>query len=1013
MITIIKHISLFYWLIYTASLFNPPYAQSYHFHQYTIEDGLPTDAVYGAMQDRQGYIWIFTEKGVSKFDGYEFKTFTMEDGLPSNDIWDLTEGSQNRVWIQTISNKLAYIKADSVYQIKTNRQKNLRPFTIHDTEEVWFYEENGLHVVSNDTLLYSPFEGNIGIASKKPNIFNGETSIASFVISPNQFIFFGPNHFFQVDRQGVVKDKKIYDSQWLDIFHNTSNLTSSQQDYRRYFLQPSSGNYFIVTSYGIGKWNSRSLKGNSFRYEDKFSVQNLNESYPISYFDGETIQCTFKKIFFTVDKELNITDTFFLKDIDTRRVFKDRENNFWMATAADGIYFLTANARNAITFNEGEKVYKLLGRDSTILYTTYQKVYKLSGDSSNLFFNGNENERNIKPLAFNEHNQVFIGGDLFLYRVNLFTKKNDFQEIIKNLTGGDTLLQNVLGIPPAMRNTKALKWEMDESTLWVSTGLRFHKLSSINGNTPNLLTFPIRRVKSIIINEDGSLWLGGATGLKKLDASEVLISYDSLESLNQKIIALVPENDTLLWLGTEGNGVLGFDGKTITRLSSTKGIIVSALFKDEDNHLWVTSNKGVQQIYINPNNPKNNRLVKAYTTNDGLASNETNDIYVNSQYIYVATNKGLTRIDRQQRYIDDSAPQLFINTIEVNGEAQTLEDNYDLTYQENELQIAFTGLSYKSFKNIDYTYQLVGADEEWQVTKNRTVRYVNLNPGNYIFRLKAQDITGKETRLETPIQFVIHPPFWQTNWFRGIILLGVIGLVYLVYKFRIGRIKKTAKMDQQFAELELQALRSQMNPHFVFNSLTSIQYFIQGSDIDEADEYLAKFGKLMRLFLESSKTKYIALEQEIKLLRAYIEMEQLRFEEKFEVDFFVDTDIQQHYISVPSLLIQPFVENAINHGLFHKKEKGLLQLKFEKKEETIITVTLMDDGIGRKQANEIKEQSIRSYKSRGLEIVEERLRAINRMENINIRYTIQDLENNLGEPLGTKVILQIPILHND
>lgn len=1012
MITIIKHTSLFCLLIYVTSLVNPIYAQSYHFHQYTIEDGLPTDAVYGAMQDRQGYIWIFTEKGLSKFDGYEFKTFTMEEGLPSNDIWDLTEDGQGRIWIQTTSTKLAYVKKDSIKHIKTSGKEILYPRIIYDTSgKIWFWNSAKFYEVNNDTLI---IEQQVE-ATAESDVFQSLGKSIRYLLftAPNQFIVFVKNNKY-IAKQKEGNQTDSVNLEWLDNVLNFPSAIEHRQNFiRSQYIAPDL--HYIFTSVGFGKWDKKQKEGLGFSYEEKLPKQKDRPITPIIYRQDEGFQITYGNIFFTINQDLELTDTFQLNSIKPRRIFKDKEQNIWIATESDGLLFLTANARNALTFSQDQKVLRVIGHKGTVFYSSGNTVYTLKQDSSVTFFQGDRNEKYIRGLAFDNKENLYIGGELNTYKVNRYTQKDvfleeDWENIDLKVYG--YILVTMEG-KNGMSNIKDFYWDTDNAILWISTGMRFYKLILSNPTKPILKELPLRRARSVSKGNDGTLWAGGTNGLVRVTPSDTILQEnEKAEILSQKIIAIEADQDSLIWVGTEGLGVYGYDKQNVLPIVATKGLFVSALFKDTHNHLWVASNKGVQQIYINPNNPEDNRLVKTYTTNDGLASNETNDIYVNSQYIFVATNKGLTRINRQQRYNDKSTPKLSINTITINGNPQEIADKYDLTYQENELEIAFNGLSYKSFKNIEYAYQLTGADEEWQVTKNRTIRYANLNPGDYVFQLKAKDITGKETKLEAPIRFTIRPPFWETFWFRGIILLGLMGIGYLIYKLRVGQIKKTAKVDQQFAELELQALRSQMNPHFVFNSLTSIQYFIQESDLDEADEYLAKFGKLMRLFLESSKTKYIPLDQEIKLLKAYIEMEQLRFEEKFEIVFIVENNVPLHYASVPSLLIQPFVENAINHGLFHKKEKGLLQLTFEKKEAAIITVTLTDNGIGRKQANKIKEKSIRSYKSRGLEIVEERLKAINRTENINIQYTIEDLEHDLGKSFGTRVILQIPILHN-
>ncbi len=223
------------------------------------------------------------------------------------------------------------------------------------------------------------------------------------------------------------------------------------------------------------------------------------------------------------------------------------------------------------------------------------------------------------------------------------------------------------------------------------------------------------------------------------------------------------------------------------------------------------------------------------------------------------------------------------------------------------------------------------------------------------------------------------------------------------------QLQEKIAMDRQIAELKLQALQAQMNPHFIFNALHSIQSFIIHADEKSANHYIVKFSRLMRLFLESSKEKFIVLKDEILLIQLYIELEHLRFKDKFTFFIHLDQQLDQYNIEIPSMVIQPFVENAINHGLLHKKNKGILQIHFMLEDNNILC-TIEDNGIGREAALALKKASYKSYKSRGMNIVNDRLQLINTLEKQHYDITISDLEDANGSATGTKVYIKFPFI---
>ena len=296
-----------------------------------------------------------------------------------------------------------------------------------------------------------------------------------------------------------------------------------------------------------------------------------------------------------------------------------------------------------------------------------------------------------------------------------------------------------------------------------------------------------------------------------------------------------------------------------------------------------------------------------------------------------------------------------------------------------------------------------------------TIQYYRLPAGDYTLHIRGMDDRGNSSAEELIIPIKVKPFFYETWWFYFLAFLFIFGFVGVLIKRKINRRRKKEQEEierkenqRRFLELELKTLRLQLNPHFMFNALGAIQFYIKNNESRLAINYLADFALLMRLFLESSKNKYVSLEDELALLKLYVTLEQMRFEKKFDVVYEIDDSLDLVMVEIPSLLLQPFVENAINHGLRHKKTQGLLTIKmiFEEENETLICI-IEDDGVGRKKAGEIRAQSLKKHKSRGTQIIEERLATFNASGEIRLEVKTEDV-NVVLEDCGTRVTLTIP-----
>jgi len=334
---------------------------------------------------------------------------------------------------------------------------------------------------------------------------------------------------------------------------------------------------------------------------------------------------------------------------------------------------------------------------------------------------------------------------------------------------------------------------------------------------------------------------------------------------------------------------------------------------------------------------------------------------------------------------------------------------------QNFFSIGFSAQAYTMAKDVKFRYRLSGFDDWTEAGGRRFATYTNVPGGDYVFQLQAANNEGvwNKNVLQLPVH--IATAFWRTWWFRaGLIVLALIG-IYALYRYRVSQLKKKQRLKSEYerklANVEMSALLAQMNPHFLFNSLNSIDSYIIRNESKKASEYLNNFARLMRLILQNSRSNYISLKDELEALELYLQMESLRFKNKFSYSIRVDDNLDSNSIVIPPMLIQPYVENAIWHGLMHKAngEEGKVELALYKKENNLLCV-VRDNGIGRKRAAEIKERKQTTYKrSMGMQITEDRIEIINKLYNIHTSVQVYDIENEEGEGKGTQVELIIPI----
>jgi two-component sensor histidine kinase len=388
--------------------------------------------------------------------------------------------------------------------------------------------------------------------------------------------------------------------------------------------------------------------------------------------------------------------------------------------------------------------------------------------------------------------------------------------------------------------------------------------------------------------------------------------------------------------------------------------------------------------------------------------------------IWLTHNKGVDIFNPNNMKPYMNPPQIQITGLKVNNETYKKQGNVTemteitLPYSENTVELEFVAIEFADPENNQLKCRLDGIDapDKWIDRKNTegVMTYYKLPHGSYTFRIKAANADGIWTTIDKTINITILPPWYLTWWAKILWVLLLVGGVYAIIKVRERNIKRKADFAQKILKTEMQALRSQMNPHFLFNTLNSINAFVLKNDSKKASHFLTNFSHLIRKILDFSQKETISLEKEVEILRGYLDMEALRFDNSFDFDIEINEALDEWETQVPTMILQPFIENAILHGIRHKKDgRGKIIIRFEPDGDDYFKCILEDNGIGRAKAAEINAQTRpKNHVSKGMQITQDRLDILNHQKGRTATLTIDDLKDENNYPTGTRVTIRIP-----
>ncbi len=959
--------------------------QSYYFRSYSVDEGMPFISVSSIFQDSKGNIWTGGYAGLSKFDGNSFTNYSPKDGLLSHSVTCITQDNQGNIWIGTIAGVNKFDgKTFTSYTVKHGLISNFVTCCMKDFNgDLWFGTEEGVSKLTDGSFInFSRKEGLIG------------KNVKCIYQDITKNIWIGT-----FEGLSCFNGKRFTNYTTLDGL-STNEINAITQDYHQ--------TIWIATPHGLCRLN----KNLTFkRYGAAQGLMDLNiTSILTDYKNTIWLGTTTGLISFSENRFRKYS---IKKDLNSNIIgclFQDYENNLWIGSYS-GLYKYRGNPFVSYGINEGLT-------DNFII-----DVYR---DSKGTLWVGSHDEGLYKyknnhfvQLTEKDGLKAKMISDIYEYAPGLLWLATEKGLIIYD---GKRFLKHK-DASPVYTTPLNCFYKDSKNNIWIGGRRTLFKYDGQKFISYNLKTKRDNyEVSTIVEDKTGAIWIGTYLGgLIKYDGKNFIESSEMFASKTDSYLASLVDDDGNLYFGSM-DGLWMFNPKTPkvkpVHFNKADGLssdlIYSLTFGKTQNEIWLGTNQGLNRINIAEYKKIAQKNIAPFGKQEGFTGVECNSgsFLDKDGSIWFATVNGLIKYDPREYIENKSESKISITGFRLFYTDTVLTDGMHLRHNDNNITFNYSGICLTNPDKVMYSYILDGFQKHWSPpSKERSATFSNLPPGTYTFNVNSTNNEGFWNKVPASFSFTVDRPFWKTWVFIVSSSLFLIVALLFTIRYRIRQIKtrETLKteLNKKIANIESQALRAQMNPHFIFNTLSSIQHYISNNNTDAALKYLSKFAKLMRRIMDNSKQQMIPVAEEINALNLYLELEVMRFDNKFMYDIVVDDSIDQNYDRIPSMLIQPYVENAILHGLLPKAGAGKIQINLHRKDDTILC-TIEDNGIGREKSNEFKKNRVHQHKSMGMSITQERLDILNSSLNSNLNAEIIDLYEN-GVAAGTKVRLIIPL----
>ncbi|MBS1636710.1 MAG: histidine kinase [Bacteroidetes bacterium] len=927
------------------------FSENYTIFHFNSSNGLPQNTTNSFSQSKDGFIWLGTLAGIVRFDGNSFKNFGVRQihGLKSDLILSLLVDSKDRTWAVT-EEELICIDHDQISLRKLPGGVFMYPliltefnnevymafgesvYKINDTGYTKIYESanihlnylksnrNGLYIRRQDGLVARIAPGKVEVLIEK---LPASQEIYTF---GDKLTFMAGNVFYEI--KGPGKFRKVIS---------------------------------FADSVKYGECIVRQFGNNEYYYVRNNTLVIINSSEH--------------------SREEIIGDTKSDMVIGVSGIFKDREDNIWLLTPGQGIYELYPKI--AKTYDK--EIYAKIGKHpgGTFVYEAPDGSgiwfdAKVSGLINLKVENGKEVYRQFPypshpwcMLMDDKRNLWFGDGSKYFLKQRSFDARPDFILIGSQ---DDKKLRTV--------------FQSSDKTIWIDTNDGPYVSNDYFHFIPLKEAACLKNIYQFAEDPEHGLWIASRTGLGHRFNGKWTF-YDMQHGLpTNDIRSVYPDKDGAVWVGTAGYGLCRIKDGEITQYPLNNDQInqnVWAIVEDNYGYLWMSSNQGIYRVNkqnLNAFAEDGNSKIESshYLESDGLGNVEFNSRTQNKAFrdtagfIWFSGVEAPIRVNPKKAFeiSHHQRRALVIDEIDVNGSQVQLEQGVvEIQGSKNGIHIAFAVPTFYGQSNMHFQYKMTELNEHWTDIEGRSVRFSELPPGEYLFELK---LVG--SNLYKSFYIKVHPDFLENIWVRYLIAILIASIPFaLILRVRHKRQRKLnmeKETELELSNLKLALVQSQMNPHFIYNVLGSIQSYVANSDPYKASDYIAKFARLIRITLNYASHKDILLSEEMSRIQLYLELEKLRHGNRLNYIVTVSTLINAR-TAIPNMLIQPLLENAIIHGILplDQSEQGTIHVVINRVDDRII-ITVEDNGVGYQP----QKSSKHGYESIGLSNIRTRIRNI-------------------------------------
>lgn len=959
-------------------------AQNPFIQQYTTFDGLPSNKIICMIQDNQKFLWIGTDGGLVRYDGSTFTRYGVREGLDNPKVLNIKEDSFGRVWLACSMMKMNYFYHNKIHNIQNTpflASLGGTPIITQDRDRcLYFYNYYGRQLLVLDTNNQIARYVMPSVPLKSDSLYY--EGMAIWYITKTS-----SGDYLIWTQLGLFKTKTLGEK---------PVLISSSKPYHN--IKPIGDDvmYYVVmdpvtqTSMYIKYKDGLPVDSTEFpvksRDDNGWIAEDPNGGLWISRFDVGLFYLRDKKIIYHLDEK------------ETGQIVRDHEGNIWMGSKK-GLFKISPYILDFKHYDnsyfQGEIIDGLSSNPDG-------GVWCIAGGKAFLYQNNEFYFQDLNRLRVGlnkiyglNNNSVIVGKEYYYNFILTGTttvpsgKKLQFEKISRFPVDGSLAINNKkteIGI---------YNYSKGEITLY-SPQNNFQETSRASVGRPRWMFYNAKN--NLVVSGVGNHYI-----LK----NNMMIPCDELKSFSGKALlihcGLNPETD--LYYTSDDSIYLVHENRVFNLSSSLLYSLDSPIQRIiyHEPTLYLSTMRNIYTC-TNPLDLLKNKDVQLRLLD--INFKDVRDIMVQNDSLYIASSDGLTIIPEAMiSKIRQQVPVPYFKSIMINN-AESDPFLKDTTVQgKAKMDFLFGSVNY-SHNPVWYSYMLDGYDNDWTTGTSGSVIYSNLPPGNYSFKLRA---SMPNAPWSEPIQyhFRVKASFWQHPLFFVFLAIIITGMISLIIIRRKNIQIKRRELDHQLIILEQQALQSMMNPHFIFNSLSSIQSYLLQKKSGEAGLYLSQFARLIRQNLNSINAASINLEEEIDRLKNYLDLEKLRMENKFDYNIDLAENVEADEMEIPSMIIQPFVENAIWHGIAFIEEKGQIQIKFLMQDDKSLLVIVEDNGIGMKRSEDYSAKREKHHHL-GMEMTRKRLEILGRKFSVKTFLNFSEMFPGTPNP-GTRVELVVPV----